>query len=333
MLTPSTTALPDFGSTLVIVPVWPLSLPARTITLSPFFSLAAILQHLRGERDDFHEVLAAQLANHRPEDTGADRLVVVVEDHGGVAIKTDRGAVFTTYFFGGAYDDGLADVTFLHAAARDGFFHRDDNDVAHGGVFTLRATQDLDALNSACAGVVSDIQIGLHLDHLVSPDLWGAMQCLVPRVSTMPQGAVGLRLQHLPAFRFRLRRAFDDPNGIANLVGVVLVVSPVLLGLTDGLLHHRMLEAAFDRHGDGLGVGVRGHDTLKNTFGHLRGSLLCGRLGFFVQNGLDARRIAAGLAHLSGVLKLAGGRLKAQVELLLLQGGEFLPELVRGLVT
>ncbi|EAQ13040.1 hypothetical protein RB2654_11098 [Rhodobacterales bacterium HTCC2654] len=173
MFTPSTTALPVLGETEVISPVWPLSLPASTTTLSPFFSFAAILQHLRSERDDLHEVLRAKLTNHRPEDTGADRLVVVVEDDGGVAIEADRGAVFTTDFFGGAHDDGLADVTFLHAAARDGFLDGDDDDVAHRSVFTLGTTQDLDALHPASAGVVSDIQIGLHLDHRVSPDLWG----------------------------------------------------------------------------------------------------------------------------------------------------------------
>ncbi|EDM31396.1 hypothetical protein RTM1035_02865 [Roseovarius sp. TM1035] len=183
MFTPSTTALPDFGSTLVIVPFWPLSLPDRTTTVSPFFSLAAILQHLRGERDDFHEVLGAQLANDRPENTGTNRLTCVVQDHGGVAVKANGGAIFTTDFLGGAHDDGLTDVALLHATARDGFLDRDDNDVAHGCVSTLGTTQNLDALNSASAGVVSNIQVGLHLDHLVSPDLWGAMHCLVPRVS------------------------------------------------------------------------------------------------------------------------------------------------------
>src|SRR6056297_447617 len=108
MLIPSTTALSADGFTEEISPSLPLSLPASTTTLSPFFSLAAISQHLRGERDDLHEVLAAQLANHRPEDTGADRLVVVVEDHGRVPVKADCGAVFTADFFGGAHDDGLA---------------------------------------------------------------------------------------------------------------------------------------------------------------------------------------------------------------------------------
>jgi len=96
MLTPSTTALPALGSTLLIVPFWPLSLPARTITLSPFFSLAAILQHLRGERDDFHEAFRTQLAHHRPEDARAQGLARIVQDDGGVAVEADGGSVFAT---------------------------------------------------------------------------------------------------------------------------------------------------------------------------------------------------------------------------------------------
>ncbi|EAQ26178.1 hypothetical protein ROS217_13416 [Roseovarius sp. 217] len=308
-------------------------MPDRTITVSPFFSLAAILQHLRGERDDFHKVLGPQLAHDRPENTGADRLTCVVQDHGGVAVKTNGGPVFTTDFLGGAHDDGLADVPFLHAAAGDGFLDRDDNDVAHGCVSTLGTTQDLDALNSASARVVSNIQVGLHLDHLVSPDLWGAMQCLIPRVSINAERRRGLSLQHLPTLRLGFGRAFDNPNGIAHFERVVLIVSPVFLGLTNGFLKHGVLETALDRYGDGLGVGIRGDDALKNTFGHISGSLLCCRVGFFVQNRQNARGIAARRAHLSGILKLACGRPKTQIELLLFQVGEFFPELVRGLVT
>ena len=61
----------------------------------------------------------AQLAHDRPEDPGADRLVLVVQDHGGVAVEADGGAVLAADFLGGADDDGLADVALLHAAARD----------------------------------------------------------------------------------------------------------------------------------------------------------------------------------------------------------------------
>src|SRR5512145_218313 len=119
MFTPSTTALFADGFTEVISPCLPLSLPARTTTLSPFFSFAAISQHLRRQRDDLHEVLRTQLAHDRPEDTGTDRFTLVVQDDGGVAVETDRGAVFTANFFRGANDDGLADVTLLNATFRN----------------------------------------------------------------------------------------------------------------------------------------------------------------------------------------------------------------------
>src|SRR5690606_6592552 len=128
------------------------------------------------QRNDLHEVLGPQLTDNRAEDTGTDRLVVVVEDDGGVAVEANGGAIVAAHFLGGTHDDGLADVALFHAAARDGFLDRHDDDIADGRVFTLGTTQDLDALNTASAAVVSNIQVGLHLDHLVSPDLWGAMR-------------------------------------------------------------------------------------------------------------------------------------------------------------
>src|SRR5690606_28177395 len=138
-------------------------------------------EHLRRKADDLHEVLRPQLAHDRPEDTGADRLALVVQDDGGVAVETDGRAVFATDFLGGAHDDGLADVALLHAAFRNRLLDRHHDDVAHGCVAAVRPAQNLDALHPARAGVVSDIQIGLHLDHFVTPDLWepvpGYRQC------------------------------------------------------------------------------------------------------------------------------------------------------------
>src|SRR5690606_8236653 len=115
--------------------------------------------------------------------TGADRFALVVQDHGGVAVETDRRAVLATDFLGGTHDDGLAHVALLHATARDGFLDRHHDDVADAGVAAVGTTQNLDALHPARAGVVSDIQIGLHLDHLVSPDLWEPPVFRGPRVS------------------------------------------------------------------------------------------------------------------------------------------------------
>src|SRR5690606_24341571 len=111
--------------------------------------------------DDFHEVLGAQLANHRPKDTGADWLVVIVENNSGIAIKANGGSVFAEHFLGGAHDDGLTHVALFHATARDGFLDRNYNNVSDTGVATVGTTQNLDALNTARAAVVSNIQVGL----------------------------------------------------------------------------------------------------------------------------------------------------------------------------
>src|SRR5210317_689827 len=181
MFTPSTMALLAFGITAEISPSLPLSLPASTTTLSPFFNLAAILQHLRSERDDLHEVLRTQLTHNWPEDTGANRLVVVVEDHGRIAVETDGCAIFAANFFCGAHDNGLTDIAFFYTTAWDGFLHGDHDDVTHRGIFPLGSTQNLDALNSASARVVSYIQISLHLDHSgISRPLGAPMRTLPP---------------------------------------------------------------------------------------------------------------------------------------------------------
>src|SRR5690606_25197153 len=109
------------------------------------------------------------------EDTGADRFALVVQDDGGIAVEADRGAVFTADFLGGAHDDGLADVALLHAALRNRLLHRHHDDVADRGITAVRTAKNLDALHPACAGVVSYIQIRLHLDHWFTPDLWGPL--------------------------------------------------------------------------------------------------------------------------------------------------------------
>src|SRR5258707_15839648 len=85
IFTPWTTRRSSFGSTRRTSPVLPLSLPEITTTLSPFLIFSfAMSQHLGRERDDLHELLAAQLTSHRPEDARADRLALLVDEDGGV---------------------------------------------------------------------------------------------------------------------------------------------------------------------------------------------------------------------------------------------------------
>src|SRR5215813_9952925 len=159
MLTPCTSTRASSRSTRSTSPVLPLSLPVRTITLSPFrilnftaivapgSSLARRLQHFRRQRDDLHEVLAAQLARDRAEDAGPDRLALFGDQHRGIAIEADRRAVRPADLLGRAHDDRLMHIALLHASPRNRLLDRDDDHVADRRILALGAAEHLDALD------------------------------------------------------------------------------------------------------------------------------------------------------------------------------------------
>src|SRR5947209_451723 len=107
----------------------------------------------------------AKLADHRAEDTGADRLLVLVDQHRGVAVEADHRAIRTADVLGGADDHRAVNVALLHAAARRGFLDGNDDDVADARRAALRAAQHLDALDALGSAVIRNVQVGLHLDH------------------------------------------------------------------------------------------------------------------------------------------------------------------------
>jgi len=65
-----------------------------------------MLEDLRSERDDLHEVLRTQFAGDRAEDTGALRVVRGVDDDDRVAVKAEVAAVGPTDGGLGPNDDG-----------------------------------------------------------------------------------------------------------------------------------------------------------------------------------------------------------------------------------
>src|SRR5829696_7895629 len=100
------------GWASMIRPCFPRSLPEITWTRSPFLSFiawAAMSEHLRGEADDLHEVLLAELARHGSEDTRAARVVGVVDEDGGVLVERDRRSVVPAEGLLRADDDRLHD--------------------------------------------------------------------------------------------------------------------------------------------------------------------------------------------------------------------------------
>src|SRR5690606_110806 len=129
---------------------------------------------LRGERDDPHEPLLAQLTADGTEDARPARLAVRLQDHRGVLVETDVGAVDATTLLGCADDDRLDDVALLDVAAGDRVLHRGDDDVADAGVATTGSAEHADAQDLLGTRVVGDLESRLLLNHfllLVAPVL------------------------------------------------------------------------------------------------------------------------------------------------------------------
>src|ERR687890_2552390 len=119
-----------------------------------------MLEHLRREAHDLHEVAVAQLARDRPEDAGAAGVVLRVDDHGGVLVEGDVRAVVAAELLLGAHDDRLDDVALLDRPLRVGLLDRRGDDVADAGIAPARAALDADAEDLARAGVVGDPEAG-----------------------------------------------------------------------------------------------------------------------------------------------------------------------------
>src|SRR5260221_8661307 len=264
MLTPWTRTRLSLGRSRRTSPVLPLSLPAMTTTLSPFLLFALLMsldpgsQHFRGERDDLHELAGAQLARHRSEDARADRLALLVDEHRRVAVEADGAAVRPANLLRRAHDHRLMDVALLDAAARDRLLDRDDDDVADRRRPAMRAAQHLDALDAARAGIVGNVEIGLHLDHGRST---------FPGRSRGGGGRFGAG-EHDPALALGNRLALLDAHDVAGLVDVLLVMRGGFLRAHDDLLVDRVHDAALDANDDRLVAGVADDHTLQDAFRH-----------------------------------------------------------------
>src|SRR5690554_1136025 len=96
------------------------------------------LQHFRRQGNDLHELLVPKLTGHRPEDTGSDRLFVgVVQQNRRISVEADQRTVGTTDATTGANHHRLEDLALLDLATRNGFLHRDLDDVANVGIATV----------------------------------------------------------------------------------------------------------------------------------------------------------------------------------------------------
>src|SRR5581483_2642915 len=174
MLMPVTSARFSLGITFRTWPCLPLSLPDITNTLSfvliLFMALGGgpglgvggrgctpsqpwplasgpwpLLYDFWRERDDLHVVLLAQLTRHRAEDAGAARVLLIAQDHRGVLVEADVGAIRPPVLLRHAHDHGAHHIALLHRSPRLRRLHRGDDDVAHTRIAPAGAAGDEDA--------------------------------------------------------------------------------------------------------------------------------------------------------------------------------------------
>jgi hypothetical protein len=62
-------------------------------------------------------------------------------------------------------------MAFLHFTARNCFLNGDFDDVADASITAVRTAQHLDTHNATSTAVVSDVEHGLSLNHIISPTL------------------------------------------------------------------------------------------------------------------------------------------------------------------
>src|SRR5262245_7044079 len=182
IITCSTSTLPLPGNTRSTRPCLPLSRPVITFTVSlrlmstllcmvclQLFSSGAVLhlppgflpfllEHLRRQRNDLQKLLFAQLARHRTKDACTDRLARLVDQHGGVLVKADVGAVTAEVLPALAHDHALDHRTFFGGSVRRGLFDGSRDYVTQAGVQAGVPAQRQDHLQPARAAIVGHIK-------------------------------------------------------------------------------------------------------------------------------------------------------------------------------
>ena len=128
-----------------------------------------LLQRFRCQGHDLHVLLVTKFACNRTEDTRTAGRAVVVDQNSSILVELDVAAVSTTNFLLNAHHDTADDFALLNVAVGHCFLNAANDDIAEARVTALGAAQDLDALHLASAGVVSNGEHALHLNHVLIP--------------------------------------------------------------------------------------------------------------------------------------------------------------------
>src|SRR5262249_4228602 len=170
MFTCSTITRLRAGTTNRTLPRLPFSLPAITSTVSFFridspFTIGAS-EDLGSQRDDLQELALPQLPRHRSEDPRPDRVVLRVQEDGGIPVELDVGPVGSADLLGGPHDHRAGHLALLHRSLGRRLLHRHDDRVADGRVLLVGAAHHPDALDLLGSRVVGDVEHRPRLNHM-----------------------------------------------------------------------------------------------------------------------------------------------------------------------
>tara|TARA_B100001079_G_scaffold178435_1_gene153374 strand:- start:35 stop:448 length:414 start_codon:yes stop_codon:yes gene_type:complete len=117
--------------------------------------------------------VVAEFTTDRTENARAARLSVLIYEYGGVFVESDVAAVRTTSFFSCSYDNAANDLALLHGGTGDGVLNSGDKDITNRRVAPSCTSEDSDAQNFSCPGIVGDFKSGFLLDHCINSEITG----------------------------------------------------------------------------------------------------------------------------------------------------------------
>ena len=138
--------------------------PEITTTSSPFLTDCFILEYLRCEGNDFHEIFGAQFAGDRTENARALRIARAVENYDRVGVEAQIRAVAAAYRSLCPDDNRFRDRALFDGGVGSRRLYRDNDYIAD--MCDSRALAEAAYHgNFFCAGVVGDYKLCLHLYH------------------------------------------------------------------------------------------------------------------------------------------------------------------------
>src|SRR5579863_1407029 len=185
MRTCSTSSLPSAGKTRSTRrnSLSSLPRPVMTFTMSflrtstcvciPKLSRLSVLrsQYLRRKRDNLQKFLFAQFAGHRSENARPYWLAGLIDEHCGVLVKADVGAVAAPVLLACAHHNRFYHRSLFRLPIRRGLFDARRDHVAQAGVQARRAAKRQNHLQLARAGLIGHVDHrSHHACHLLSPN-------------------------------------------------------------------------------------------------------------------------------------------------------------------